>query len=59
MSPQEVAESALEKLGKKTLFITGLNNRFNYFILTRLLPRKMASRIANKTMWNMYKKNFQ
>lgn len=54
MKPDAVAESALEKLGKKTLFIPGFNNRMNYFILTRLLARKFASRIANNTMKKMY-----
>ena len=59
MPPDKVAEAALKKLGKKTLFIAGRSNRINYFILTSLLPRKLASRIANNTMWNMYKNNFQ
>lgn len=54
MKPDEVAEAALEKLGRKTLFIPGASNRFNYFILTKLLPRKLASRIANNTMKKMY-----
>jgi short-subunit dehydrogenase len=56
MKPGEVAEAALKKLGKKTLFMPGFSNRFNYFILTRILPRKVASRIANNTMKNMYLK---
>lgn len=54
MKPEVVAESALDSLGKKTLFIPGFSNRLNYFILTRLLPRKMAATIANKTMEKMY-----
>lgn len=54
MKPGEVAEATLKKLGKKTLFIPGFSNRLNYFILTRLLPRKMAASIANKTMGKMY-----
>lgn len=54
MQPEEVAEQALNKLGKKALFIPGFSNRLNYFILTRLMPRKMASSIANKTMGKMY-----
>jgi short-subunit dehydrogenase len=54
MHPDAVAEAALKKLGKKTLFIPGFSNRFNYFILTKLLPRRMASRIANITMKKMY-----
>lgn len=54
MKPEAVAEAALKKLGKKTLFIPGFSNRMNYFILTRLLPRKMASSIANKTIKKIY-----
>jgi short-subunit dehydrogenase len=54
MHPDAVAEAALKKLGKKTLFIPGFSNRFNYFILTKLLPRRLASRIANNTMKKMY-----
>ncbi len=54
MQPSEVAESALKNLGKKYLFIPGSANRISYFILTRLLPRKWASSIANQTMRNMY-----
>ncbi len=51
---EAVAEAALNKLGKRAFFISGLSNRINYFILTKLLPRKIASRIANKTMRKMY-----
>lgn len=54
MKPEAVAEAALKNVGKKTLFIPGFSNRLNYFILTRLMPRKMASSIANKTMGKMY-----
>jgi len=56
MKPDEVAEAALKKLGKRTLFMPGRSNRFNYFILTRVLPRKAASSIANNTMKKMYSK---
>ena len=54
MQANDVAEAALNKLGKKALFTPGFSNRLNYFILTRLLPRKMAAAIANKTMAKMY-----
>lgn len=54
MSPDKVAESALKSLGKKARFIPGFSNRLNYFILTRLMPRKMAASVANKTMGKMY-----
>lgn len=55
MQPKDVADAALNKLGRKNLFIPGFSNRLNYFLLTRLMPRKMAVAIANKTMFNMYK----
>ena len=54
MQAETVAEAALDKLGKKALFIPGFANRLNYFILTRLMPRKMAALVANKTMGEMY-----
>jgi hypothetical protein len=57
--PATVAEQALKKLGRKALFIPGFSNRFNYFILTRILPRKMASYFANNTMKSMYGKNVE
>jgi hypothetical protein len=55
MKPEDVAESALNKLGKTVLFIPGFSNRINYFFLTRLLPRKLAASIANKTIGKMFK----
>lgn len=55
MQPNDVAESALKKLGKSALFIPGFSNRLNYFILTRLIPRKLAASVANKTMLTMFK----
>lgn len=55
MSPGKVARLALANLGKKTLFIPGYSNRLNYFILTRMLPRKAAASFANATMAKMYR----
>lgn len=52
--PEIVAELALNNLHKKVLFVPGFSNRFSYFILTRILPRKLASYLANKTMGGMY-----
>lgn len=54
MMPEAVAEAALKNLGTKTLFIPGFSNRLNYFILTRLMPRKLAASLANKMMGKMY-----
>lgn len=54
MKPETVAKSTLKQLGKKAVFIPGFSNRFNYFILTRLLPRKFGASLANKTMLKMF-----
>ena len=58
-TPELASMKEIKKLGKKTLFIPGCSNRMNYFILTRIMPRKIAAYIANRTMGNMYvdKKN--
>jgi len=45
MSPQEVAQQALNKLGKTPLWLTGMHNRI-FIRLLRWLPRSWALRIA-------------
>ena len=54
MDPHNVAEKALNNLGKTVLYVPGMNNQISYSILTRLLPRKVASAIANRTMGRLY-----
>ena len=54
MDPAKVPEEALGYFGRRNLHIIGLSNRINYFLLTRVMPRKMASRIANATIKKMY-----
>jgi short-subunit dehydrogenase len=54
MAPAAVSEEAIRKLGKKARHVCGFKNRLNYFILTRLLPRKLATGMANKVMKKMY-----
>lgn len=54
MDPASVTEEAIRKLGKKARHICGSSNRMNYFILTRILPRKMATSMANRVMKKMY-----
>jgi uncharacterized protein len=54
--PGEVAAYALRKLGKSPVCIPGWKNRFFYFLLTRILPRKAAGRIVSNAMLRMYPK---
>ncbi len=54
-SPSSVPKEAFKSLGRKPMHIVGFQNRLNYFILSRLLPRKMASKIFNQTMRKIYR----
>ena len=54
MQPDEVATYALSKLGIKTICIPGRINRFQYFFLMNMLPRRVASRLVNNAMKKMY-----
>jgi short-subunit dehydrogenase len=54
MDPEEVAKCTLRSLGRKSICIPGRKNRLQYFLLTRILSRKMASRIVAAAMRRMY-----
>ena len=57
-SPEKVSETTLKKLGKTGLYIPGLGNRITYAILSRLLTRRSASNLMNRTMREMYAPQF-
>ncbi|MEI6885622.1 MAG: SDR family NAD(P)-dependent oxidoreductase, partial [Bacteroidota bacterium] len=52
--PDRVAAYALKNCGKKAVCIHGFANRLNYFILSRMLPRSLASCFVNRAMRKMY-----
>ncbi len=54
MEAMTVAEYALKQLGRKAIALPGKKNRFFYFILLHVLPRKMAGRLVSRTMGKMY-----
>lgn len=54
MKPIDVTEAALHAFGRKARFIPGFTNRWNYFLLTRVMPRPLALRLANKAMTGLY-----
>lgn len=56
MLPETVAEEALDKFGKKLFIIPGLTNKISHFLLSRILPRNIASSLHNATMKKMYAK---
>jgi hypothetical protein len=50
MNPGKVASIALRNLGKKAIIIPGFSNKVTYFILTRILPRRISAWLVNRTM---------
>jgi uncharacterized protein len=56
--PEQVAESTLNQLGKKGLYIPGWGNRLMFAAMSGFLPRKAASHIMNRTMKQMYYHHF-
>jgi short-subunit dehydrogenase len=55
MKPEKVAAIALNKLGKRIIIIPGFANRMSYFILTRILPRRISADLVNATMGKTYR----
>ncbi len=55
MEPGKVASYAVSQLGKKAYCIPGFNNKLNYFLMTRIFPRRTSGSLINRTMWKMYK----
>lgn len=54
MSPETVAQEALNRFGKKLFIIPGTRNKLIYFLLRRIMPRSWASKLHNDGMWRMY-----
>ena len=55
MDPQAVAAYALKRLGKKAYCIPGVSNKLTYFLMTRILTRRLAAGLINATMSKMYR----
>ena len=54
MNPEQVAEYALLNLGRKAVIIPGWQNRFSYFLIGRLLSRKIAAGIIDNALRKRY-----
>ena len=50
LTPETVARTTLDALGKGPRVIPGLFNRIGWQVMTRLLPRKPLIRAAGRTM---------
>ncbi len=56
VTPELVVKQTLGQLGRRPSFIPGAGNQFFAFILRRLLPRRMVTRIMGNVMRGMYAK---
>jgi len=54
MHPAKVAEECLNGLGRKRVVIPGSRNRMAYFVLTRILPRRISLRLMNRHVGKLY-----
>ena len=54
MTSDQVAEEALNNVGKKLFIIPGMSNKISQFILNRILPHNIASSIHNYAMKKIY-----
>lgn len=50
MSPEAVARSAVDRLGRKSVFVPGRMNSFLSFIMRRLMSRRATVRLMAKTV---------
>ena len=55
MHPDTVVEASLRSLGHKAFVVTGFKNKLIYFLMTRILPRRVSLRIMNRAVGNLYR----
>ena len=57
MPAHKVVKEALKALGRRAFIVPGLRNRMNYFLLSRILPRRIALKIMNRAVGKLYRNN--
>ncbi len=56
MEPRDVAVEALEALGRQPSLVSGLRNRWSFFMLTRVFSRKRGVEIVGNRLMKMYRR---
>ena len=54
MLPEDVVSAGLDALGRKAFVVPGFRNKLNYFLMTRILPRRVSLRIINRAVGKLY-----
>ena len=57
MEPVQVVQETLAALGKKPSFVPGVLNRLIAFLMSKLLPRRLAIKIIGDATSAMYLDN--
>jgi uncharacterized protein len=55
MQPGRVVDVALRALGRRPFVLPGTSNKLIYFMMTRLLPRRISIRMMNHAVRNRYR----
>ena len=55
ITPEEVVQECMNKLGRKPSFVTGRGNKLASFVMQKILPRKMAITIMGDNTRKMYR----
>ena len=55
MNPDKVVEAGLRSLGHKPFVIPGFKNKLIYFLMTRVLPRRISLRMMNRAVGALYR----
>lgn len=55
MPPDKVVLSVFRALGRRAFVVPGAKNKFNYFVMTRLLPRRASLKMMNRAVGKLYR----
>lgn len=54
MKPDRVVEAAINALGHRPFVVPGFKNKWIYFLMTRILPRRSSLRVMNQAVGKLY-----
>ena len=55
MTPDQVVSAALGALGTRAFVIPGFRNKLNYFLMSRILPRRYSLTLMNHAVGELYR----
>lgn len=58
MHPDRVVRAGLRSLGIRAFVIPGFRNRLNYFLMSRILPRRGSLKLMNRVVADLYREKY-